>query len=65
MKTPNLRFIFSCVGIGLSIASVVLLIVMKDIDTKAILTMLSLALTAVALSQLDSITEKKEEEEDQ
>lgn len=57
----NIRIVTSCVSLGLSVASLVLLVISKEPDLKTIVMLLALGMAAMAISLVDQLGEKSEE----
>lgn len=65
MKNLNLRLIFSAVGMALSIAVVVMLVILEDPNLKAMMLLLALGSAAQALAIFDQMGQSKEEKRDE
>lgn len=64
MKKTNTKLIFTAVGIALSVAVWVMLIVDKNPEVKTLLMLLAIGTTSQSLAMLDFLGEKKEQDQD-
>ncbi len=56
----NIRLVTSCVSLGLSVASLVLLVIGDEPNLKTIVMLLALGMAAMAISLVDQLGEKDE-----